>query len=66
MGRYGLVLTAWVSQWRGRRRGSRGGEGDSIKLVVEELRRGSRGGSILSCVDGLSLGVVGLSILRCL
>jgi hypothetical protein len=40
MGRSGLVLTAWVLQWRGRRRGSRGGGGNDVDLVVEELRRG--------------------------
>jgi hypothetical protein len=34
-----VELIAWVSRWRGRRRGSRGGGGDGVDLAVEELRR---------------------------
>uniref|UniRef100_A0A2N9GBY5 Uncharacterized protein n=1 Tax=Fagus sylvatica TaxID=28930 RepID=A0A2N9GBY5_FAGSY len=75
MGRSGLVLTglglavegatAWVSRWRGRRHGSRGGRGlrRGVGLAVEGAtawvlrwrgrRRGSRGGGI----DGMGLAV---------
>jgi hypothetical protein len=33
-----VELTAWVSRWRGRQRGSCGGGGDGVDLAVEELR----------------------------
>ncbi|GMY22346.1 hypothetical protein FCV25MIE_17587, partial [Fagus crenata] len=46
MGRSCLVLTAWVSRWRGQRHGSRGGGVDGVGLVVE-LGGGIDGG----CVD---------------
>ncbi len=36
--RSGLALTAWVSRWKGRQRGSQGGGGDGVDLAVEELR----------------------------
>ena len=68
VGRSGLVLTAWVSQWRGQRCGSRGGGGDDVDLAVEELQRGvgltvegrqrgSRGGG----GDGVGLAVEGVT-----
>jgi hypothetical protein len=31
----GEELTAWVSRWRGQRRGSRGGGADGVGLAVE-------------------------------